>query len=231
MAAGGGWVDRGEGHRGRAFVQSVGRFLRSAARNHGRLVKESRRGDHLLDIETLPDGFAWLLGYWQSPQYFAHIRSEICREFTLPVMSGSRIFELLQSVGARDSIAVHVRRGDYSSEMRLSASYYEKGLEVAAKKLSDPIAVVFGDDPEWAKKSLHLVVPSMHVEESAPLTALEAMALMSRCKHHVIANSTFSWWGAYLGQHEDQVVVRPERWFSGRPIDTAFRFPANWRVV
>lgn len=196
------------------------------------------RDDQLLEFSWIPKPFAICDGYWQSHRYFSHISETIRSELTpatdlSPVGRGS-----LQEIERRESIAVHVRRGDYVSNGTvaavhgaLSSGYHRRAVARIAADLDDPIALVFSDDPQWTIANVQLDIETVHAEAAGSLSATETVALMARCNHHVIANSSLSWWGAYLAETESQQVTYPDRWFLDRPIDPAFRFPGHWRAL
>ncbi len=194
-------------------------------------------GDVVLDSAEIPDGLAVCHGYWQSPLYFDDIATNIRNELRPPLKKSSLAHEALVKCADRQTVAVHVRRGDYFRDMQTNAfhgvqdaSYQAAAVEsIAAKLGEDVVALVLSDDPTWAQEALDLGIETMHIEARQSLSALESLALMSRCQHHVIANSSFSWWGAWLAEHADQHVVYPELWFADQEIDTLFRFPRHWR--
>ena len=217
----------------------VGRLGRNARGLVGRrLVREPKEGI-LLRPDELPAGLAVCFGYWQSHHYFDEIRHDIRHELTPPVAAGGPVAELLDRMAGMETVLVHVRRGDYSSDAKIlsihglqTVNYYQDAVASIAAEVGGPLtALVVSDDPAWAVQNLEFDVPTVHVEAERPLTTLESLALMSRCTHHVIANSSFSWWGAWLASHDDQRVIRPRRWFATREVDDRLRFPSHWRVA
>lgn len=221
----------------RAFASFSGRKLACALAR--RTLFEDSGRDTLVDFHQIPAAVARCYGYWQSHLYFTSIADEIRAELTPSVDSEGRVSHILNSVAGRETIAVHVRRGDYAEVGRIravhgvvNARYYKAGVDRAAGSMSEsPLVLVLSDDPEWAIRNLSFDVETLHVERTAPLLPTESLALMSRTHHHVISNSTFSWWGAWLAEHPDQRVFYPQRWFAERAVDPAFRFPANWNAL
>ena len=217
----------------------IGRLVRALRRRTGRsFVREPEEGT-LLRPEDVPHRLAVCFGYWQSHQYFARIASEVRRELMPRVDTTGPVARLLDEVEGTEPIAVHVRRGDYATDAKISsihglqgADYYRDAVTSIVRAVNGPVtAVVLSDDPTWAAENLRLDVPAVHAEAAAPLTTIDSLALMSRCAHHVIANSSFSWWGAWLAEHDGQQVVRPRRWFATRKVDEHARFPAHWRTA
>jgi hypothetical protein len=191
--------------------------------------------DVLLSPTEAPKGFAIFHGYWQSPLYFAGISQSVRRELLPDILRSSPAYALLQKFSKRQTIAVHVRRGDYAQDQQVQAShgtldaeYYTVAVQSMAAVEDNAVAFVLSDDPAWAMQNLKLDVEAVHVGAKWNMSAWETLALMSRCKHHVIANSSFSWWGAWLAEHQHQHVIYPIKWFATRPVQHNFRFPTHW---
>lgn len=211
------------------------RFLRGALGALNRYRVYEPADDGLLEVAEVPSPIAHLVGYWQSHQYFDGLGEMIRSELQTKNGPSLATAEVLRGAGDRETIAVHVRRGDYVTEPRASqvhgallSTYYEGAVTRIAEHVDKPLAVVFSDDPEWAVENLELGVETIHAEQDRALTAIETLSAMAVCTHHVIANSSLSWWGAYLATHHAQRVIYPNRWFLDRPLNPDFRFPAHW---
>ena len=187
-------------------------------------------------LSDVPQRIAHLRGYWQSPHYFADIPEIIRSELFPPMPNVAGLTKVMALLTNREAIAVHVRRGDYVAVTSvqqvhgvLGATYYQSAVDqIVLAVESDPVVLVLSDDPLWAEESLRFDVETVHVEIEAPLTDIESLALMARCRHHVISNSSFSWWGAWLAEHDTQQVIYPARWFKNTSIAANFRFPSHW---
>ncbi|MGV8108434.1 alpha-1,2-fucosyltransferase [Methanospirillum sp.] len=175
--------------------------------------------DFIPEMLTLGDNI-YLDGYWQSEKYFSDIKDIIKQEFTFKKkpdkMNASYIDEISNCV----SVSVHIRRGDYVSDQRtnqthgfLGLDYYNKGIRKMVHELEEPHFYVFSDDIKWAEQYLKADVPIHFIKHNGS-NNYEDLRLMSRCKHHIIANSSFSWWGAWLGKKDGQIVIAPNRWFT-----------------
>lgn len=217
----------------RPIVRAMGAVSRKAMQPW---VVDEPDNEKALPFSRLPGPVAVCNGYWQSVVYFEEFASDIRRELTPRLDPSARGLSLLRRVEGRETIAVHVRRGDYVGNPRVvtvhagpNSRYHYEAAQCIAGRLSDPVALVFSDDPEWAANNLNLDVEVIHAEARAPFSPVETLALMARCEHHVIANSSFSWWGAYLASSTHQQVFYPSRWSANRPINDASRFPAHWR--
>jgi hypothetical protein len=175
---------------------------------------------------------AYLRGYWQDERYFHRIRSLLQAEFQpRPSLADA---DWLAEISSSESVCVHVRRGDYVSLPSAakyhgccSLDYYRRAMELVATKVRSPKFFVFSDDPVWAERNLPGSFGLRHVSTGLSRTATEELQLMLRCRHHIIANSSFSWWSAWLGETPDGVVVAPDPWFSGHGDDST-PVPARW---
>jgi len=193
------------------------------------------KDDQILCFSEVPRPIALCVGYWQSHRYFEGLHELIRAELRPRDQLSSIAFESMSRVKSRETIAVHVRRGDYVTDSRvarvhgsLGNGYHAMAVRRIAEHLDRPLAVVFSDDPDWAIANLQLGVETVHAERYRRFTAVETLGAMATCRHHVIANSSLSWWGAYLAAHPDQHVIYPERWFLDRVFDPEVRFPSHW---
>lgn len=160
-------------------------------------------------IEQLP-ATVYLDGYWQSPRYFEKYAQVIRQALQFRKPPAGKNEELLAQLKACNSVAVHFRRTDYLAEgSSISASnYYERARKLILAKVKDPVFYVFSDDPQWVKQNV--AWPNLQiVEENTGENSWEDLRLMSNCRHNIIANSTFSWWGAWLNAHPNKVVIAP----------------------
>jgi len=180
-------------------------------------------------------GDVYLEGYWQSERYFQEAEEVIRREFTIRTLPRPETAGLLERMRQTDSVSVHFRRGDYVTNANaatyhgtLAMEYYQKAIPEVCSRLRDPLLFVFSDDQEWVRANLRTTVPVVYVAEDGPRAAMEELRLMSACKHHIIANSSFSWWGAWLGSNPEKTVIAPERWFRSGEMSTRDLLPEGW---
>lgn len=185
-------------------------------------------------VLDLPDG-VYLAGYWQSERYFADAADVIRSDLALRDPPEGRNRALLDRIGACQAVSVHVRRGDFVTDPGIHAAhgacgadYYEKAAAHLADRVERPAFFVFSDEPDWARAHLKLPGPVEVVDHNGPGRAAEDLRLMAACRHHVIANSTFGWWGAWLDPRPDKRVVAPARWFAGYAGDTRDLCPPAW---
>lgn len=178
----------------------------------------------------------YLSGYWQSPRYFAGIDSQIRQEFQVRDSLSERTLEIAQRIAASESVAIHVRRGDYVSNSTAAAvhgtcgsAYYATAERLLLEQHPGAQAFVFSDEPAWAAGNLRLGMPATFVDHNPPDRDYEDLHLMAQCKHHIIANSTFSWWGAWLATHPLKFVVAPRVWFHGVDHRVDDLIPREWK--
>lgn len=177
---------------------------------------------------------SYLVGFWQSEAYFADIREQLLTELVPLEPPGAEDRAIIELMQQGESVSVHVRRGDYVSLASASAyhglcslDYYRKALAYMAERLRAPTLFVFSDDPEWTRANLRSPYPTHYVAHNPPESAFQDLRLMSMCRHHILANSSFSWWGAWLSSNSDQIVIAPEQWYAAdRP--TPDLIPSRW---
>jgi len=180
----------------------------------------------------------YLNGYWQDERCFAPIAASVRRELTVADTALADLGPLATRVQDEASVAVHVRRGDYlgiglGHFVQLGPDHYAEAARLVAARVADPTFVVFSDDPAWCDAALvrRGVFPGP-VELVAPRPGRPAwldQAVMARCRHHIIANSSFSWWAAWLAAHDEQVVVAPARWYLDPVAEASSSVvPARW---
>jgi len=177
----------------------------------------------------------YLDGYWQSERYFSDARDLVAGDFSLKYPMGSQSIEMLEKIVASEAICVHVRRGDYVTNPVASAvhglcqlDYYQQGLKAVLHGMTDPHCFIFSDDPDWVRGNLKLPIASTIVDFNTGNMAHEDLCLMAACKHFVLANSSLSWWGAWLCAYADKRVVAPKKWFQNDKKDTRDLIPENW---
>jgi hypothetical protein len=181
-----------------------------------------------------------LEGYFQSPEYFRGSEDLLRSEFQIRDEGGDSFRYWKSRLAAGNGISLHVRRGDFldtgiiSVHGVLAANYYARALALIDCRIGFQAAVfVFTDDPDWVRTNLNLG-RKFELISDLTMKPVEEMALMAMCAHHVIANSTFSWWGAWLNPDSSKEVVAPRRWFSadaGRRMNTVDLFPEGWLLV
>lgn len=219
------WVARFTGLHSLLFIISYG-YLCLQNRIRPTIV-ERDAFDFNKEILNLKDG-VYLDGSWQNESYFKEIETMLRTEFQLSDNLDIDESDWLKSINESNSVAIHIRRGDYVSlnlDRVCSLNYYSLAMAHIRSKINDVHFFIFSDDPKWAEenfKELNMNIVSTE-EYRSPCVD---MYLMSQCKHQIIANSTFSWWAAWLNTNPEKIVVAPKFWnkkdYSPSPV------LANW---
>jgi hypothetical protein len=186
------------------------------------------------DILALPDG-VYLDGYWQNEKYFIEITDIIRREFTVKTPQAGKDKEMAEEILSCESVSLHIRRGDYVSNPLTHSihgicdlDYYSRGIAHVVDRIRNPRLFVFSDEPEWARSNLVSHCPITLVSHNGPEKNYEDLRMMSQCRHHIIANSSFSWWGAWLNPSPSKIVISPARWMRKEEMKTDDLLPEGW---
>lgn len=171
------------------------------------------------DFFTNPD-YYYYDGYFQNEKYFKDYREEILKSFSLKDSLDEKNQSVLELVKSLNSVSIHVRRGDYvtlSSANKhhglCSLEYYEKAIAYIAKKVKNTHFFLFSDDVKWVVENLKIDYPYTVIDFNQNKSHLD-MELMKNCKHNIIANSSFSWWAAWLNENPDKIVISPKNWIT-----------------
>lgn len=176
-------------------------------------------------------------GFFQSELYFKCVEDKLREDFRFKKEPDAVNTKLIKQMGTTNSISLHIRRGDYVQKERYqqfyatcSLDYYKRGVEYIAQKdtSSQPVIFVFSDDIRWVKKNLDLPYEMIFVCNNTGEKSYEDMRLMSLCRHNIIANSSFSWWGAWLNKNPNKIVVAPQKWFNDDSIIQTDVIPQSW---
>ncbi|MDG1143402.1 MAG: alpha-1,2-fucosyltransferase, partial [Burkholderiales bacterium] len=197
------------------LVSALNKIVRGGAL---RSYREASLG-YDAEFEALRDN-THLKGYWQSEKYFLPFEDQIRSDLRIISEPSQQNLDVRAKISACNAVSLHIRRGDYISNAKFSAAhgtcdlnYYVRAAAFVAERVDDPVIYVFSDDPIWVAQNLKLPFEVHFVDHNDGSMAHEDLRLMASCKHHIIANSSFSWWGAWLNPLKDKVVVAPTRWF------------------
>lgn len=178
----------------------------------------------------------YLSGYWQSEKYFEDATECIRSEFKFSTPPSALNEVLLQEIADTNTTAIslHVRRGDYVHNQAVSQvhgncslAYYHAAIQYVMQYVHNPLFYVFSDDMDWVCNHLEMPFPHQLVTHNRGESSYEDMRLMSVCQHHIIANSSFSWWGAWLNANPKKIVVAPKNWFADENLPHDL-FPDGW---
>ena len=174
-----------------------------------------------------------LSGFWQSELYFNSISDTIRKEITVKSEFINGIEHYIELLKNCTSVSLHVRRGDYvnlkhANEFHgtCSIEYYKKALHMMNEKHENLQVIIFSDDIKWCEENLQI----QNKNKFYVLTndAIKDLYLMQKCDHHIIANSSFSWWGAWLNAKPNKTVIAPAKWFNSNEINSSDIIPDSW---
>jgi hypothetical protein len=172
----------------------------------------------------------YLRGYWQAFGYVHAMETQLRNDFCLRIAPSGHNRDMLDRIQCIETtISLHVRRGDYLHVgMALSLSYYNRAITYMSERFPDATFVIFSDDMEFVRQSIPGGLKTIYVDGNSAETAYEDLRLMSACTHHIIANSTFSWWGAWLNPEASKIVVAPRYWGNNPNEDFSELYPPQW---
>lgn len=215
-----------KGNRISDFISSVFR--------HTKLVNE-KGFEYDTDFFSYPKR-TYLNGFWQSEKYFAHIRSTLLEELVIKRAAPENVVAMKDRMTHSNSVSLHIRRGDYVTNKNAASfhgltplDYYYQAIRfVKQKTVQTPELFVFSDDIEWAKEHLKIEENCAFIDFNKNENSIYDLYLMTQCRHNIIANSSFSWWGAWLNQNPDKIVIAPKQWFKSQELNTKDLIPAEW---
>jgi len=197
------------------------------------VIKEKRFSFDPTVLEA--KGNIYLEGYWQSGKYFSAIRDVLLREFAFIYEQDARSKELAEQIQKTESVSLHIRRADYVKEPLTkqihglcSLDYYRKAVNQIVQKIPDCHFYIFSDDHLWVRENFKFDYPVTIIDHNNASKNYEDLRLMSLCRHNIIANSSFSWWGAWLNTNPRKIVLAPAQWFKSPEFNTKDLIPDGW---
>lgn len=184
-------------------------------------------------VLSIPDN-SYLNGYWGSEKYFKNIESIIREDLKIKTPLIDKNLKYSEKIASCESVSLHIRRGDYVNNPKTqefhgncTLQYYYDAVNLLTSKIENPHFFVFSDDCAWAKHNLKLDFPIFFIDFNGEENDFEDLRLMSLCKSHIIANSTFSWWGAWLSTNNSKIIICPKRWLN-KPEVFPNIYPDSW---
>jgi hypothetical protein len=177
----------------------------------------------------------FLRAYWQAAAYAAAVEAELRRDLTLKNAPAGKNLEVLRRIErSACPVSVHIRRGDYvygPHNLTLSLTYYREAMRRIKEQFPHAELFVFSDDCGFAREHLAPNLPAVYVDHNNLFTGHEDLRLMAACRHHIIANSSFSWWGAWLNPNREKLVIAPKHWRGNTPSYYPELFPDGWQII
>lgn len=194
------------------------------------VYREKREFEY--DTEIFKQHSDYFVGVWQVELYFKNIRNIILDVFDFNEPKDKINLALIEKIRNCNSVSLHIRRGDYYTEKWEKAltvikdnSYYYRAIDHINSKIESPHFFIFSDDIKWVKNNLS-INNCTYIDHNTGKNSFIDMYLMSLCRHNIIANSSFSWWGAWLNKNQDKLVIMPEKWFNRDFCEGIF--PSEW---
>ena len=183
-----------------------------------------------------PRRVCYLDGYWQLERFFAPIEVILREELVLREPPDDYNRGMLERIDSSESVCVHVRHGDNANQAAaqhgvLPPDYYARAIDDLVRAVPNPRFFVFSDDPEWARENVRPGRDATYVDGNGDERNYEDLRLMGRCRHHITGNSTFSWWGAWLGRRPGQRVYAPGRYFMHLEVPIGDYYPKSWNII
>lgn len=186
---------------------------------------------------NLPDNI-YLIGFWQSEKYFSDIEDILRKELILKESLSEKSKKLLNIIYSTDSVSINFRRGEFVTNPDinrrhgvLDLSYYKKAVQLIKQRIKRAHFFIFSDDIEWVLSNYKLDDDVTFVDINYPDRVYEDLILGSKCKHNIIANSTFSWWTAWLNKNKNKIVIAPKNWFNRIESNTKDLIPEGWLKI
>lgn len=180
-------------------------------------------------------GTVFLDGFWQSEAYFKSIEKKLREELALRSKLSACSERIAQTMQNTTSVSLHVRRGDYAANPDIyyncPLEYYQNAIAKIKSRVENPHFFVFSDDPAWTRVNLTINDPTTFVTHNGVDRDYEDLWLISQCKHHIIANSTFSWWGAWLCSQPGKTIIAPKQWAWQAKYNHKERIPEEWETL
>jgi len=193
------------------------------------------RFDKMLYKTNLP---LYIQGGFVSHKYFDKYRDILVKELAVKDDLMGKNKDFATHISSCNSVSVHVRRGDYVFDETankknglLALDYYERANDIIKSKIDNPVFFVFSNDKKWVAENFKLNCQTIFVDHNNAEFGYEDMRLMSLCKSNIIANSTFSWWGAYLNLNPEKIVIAPENWLAYKKTNPEEFIPKDWLVI
>lgn len=192
--------------------------------------------EFVMDKNILNIKSSFIIGTWQSYLYVNSIRDIVLKEFTFIQPNDKNNRAIINLIKNTNSVSIHIRRGDYLNNRWSSThhvikktDYYFTAIQYITSHIDTPSFFIFSDDIPWTKEALNGLPNATYISHNTKKNNYIDMYLMSICKHNIIANSTFSWWGAWLNRNSDKIVISPNIWIKG--VECSELIPKDWKLI
>ncbi len=189
-------------------------------------------------ISNIPDN-VYLDWFWQTSKYFDAFEKEIKNIFEVKNKIKGNNKKILNYINKnyKNTVSIHIRRWDYITNSAANSwhgicsnKYYQEAIKYIKTKIEKPFFIVFSDEIDWVKKNMNFWKDALFVKGNEKKW-YEDLRLMSSCAHHIIANSSFSWWGAYLWKNSKKNIIAPKKWLNNNDYDCSYIIPHTWKKI
>lgn len=216
------------------YTRLINNIFRPKIRYIGNyIISEGSSGVYCKKINRI-NRPVYLIGYWQHEKYFKEIKNTLLEELNLKKEPDSKNKLIKAKILKYNSVSLHVRRGDYLLNENFAIcdrGYYSKAINIVESRISNPVFFVFSDDIEWAQLNISANSDIEFIDFNKDREYLD-LDLMKACKNNIIANSTFSWWGAWLNPNPDKLVIAPQKWANNPILQKRYNqngfIPESW---
>lgn len=202
-------------------------------------------GRYLFDADNWAEARKYhsttLYGYFANCHLFERYRDELLKAFSFRYAPDAANTRLLNQIDSCQSVSVHIRRGDYLNSANAgvfhhpTVEWYRAAMRQISEQVENPVWFFFSDDMQWVKEQFADVQNSVFVDTNHGADAYNDMRLMSRCRHNIIANSSFSWWGAWLNTNPQKIVIAPDKYYNDDNANKkkylSRMIPQDWKVL
>lgn len=203
------------------FSEIRRKIFKAKLKVSGEIIQESEIGNQY-HPELQSKENTYFSGFWQSEKYFKSIETQLREELTFKKLLDDENQKIANLISTTNSVSIHIRRGDYVKSRRVDTfgsvctpTYYANAIRLIQSKINNPHFFVFSDDLEWVKENMQ-IPEAYYVDINTGDNSYKDMQLMSLCRHNIIANSSFSWWGAWLNKNPDKIILAPSIWIRER---------------
>lgn len=202
-----------------------------------KIIKDKERGFQA-ELITHYNEDVYLDGFWQSEKYFSDVADEIRERLKVITPPSIPNQQLISKIKSTDAVSVHIRRADYVTNAATlsfhgvcTMDYYLQAANIIKSKISQPVFFIFSDDIEWAKENINFNTEQYFADLNNADTNYEDLRLMYSCSHHIVANSSFSWWGAWLNPGKEKIVIAPQKWYNNPEFNNDDIIPGTWTRI
>ena len=177
----------------------------------------------------------YLDGYWQSDSSFNYFNNGLRKELQVNIPLSNQSSNFLKKINSANAVSIHVRRGDYVTNSdsfnfhgTCDLEYYKEAVYKMNALIESPMFYIFSDDTDWVLHNFNFISNFQIINHNTGDNSFEDLRLMMACKHNIIANSTFSWWAAWLNNYPSKIIFAPKKWFNNEVANSKVMLPPNW---